>query len=204
MPSGSQWTIRVAKPDMCFLRGFYLSDYRIYQEWLASKAKHFKPRRVRHSEFDSPSFSLNERFSHEDAGSCFSVYASCGAICTAGDTPAPSAEVLNLVRLIAAPEQYDGKAVFVVGFLRLEFEGNGLYLHEEDYECGISKNAVWVVRNAKINGRADALNMHYVMLAGTFEAGHDGHMGLFSGSLKNIASATPWPPRIQKRNHSPD
>lgn len=123
---------------------------------------------------------------------------------TAGDTPAPSAEVVSLVRLITAPEQYDGKAVLIVGFLRLEFEGNGLYLHEEDYEHGITKNAVWVVRNAKINERADALNMHYVMLGGTFDASHNGHMGLFSGSLKNIGSATPWPPRLQKRNHTPE
>lgn len=121
---------------------------------------------------------------------------------TAGDTPAPSAEVVSLERLITAPEQYDGKAVLIVGFLRLEFEGNGLYLHEEDYEHGITKNAIWVVRNAKINERADALNMHYVMLGGTFDASHNGHMGLFSGSLGNIRSATPWPPRLQKRNRT--
>ena len=125
-------------------------------------------------------------------------------ICTASDTPAPSAEVVSLVRLITAPEQYDGKAVLIVGFLRLEFEGNGLYLHEEDYEHGITKNAIWVVRNAKINEQADALNMHYVMLGGTFDASHNGHMRLFSGSLKNIRSATPWPPRLQKRNHTPE
>jgi hypothetical protein len=103
---------------------------------------------------------------------------------TAGDTPAPNAEVVSLVRLITASEQYDGKAVLVVGFLRLEFGGNGLYLHEENYEHSITKNAVGVVRNAKINERADALNMHYVMLGGTFDANHNGHMGLFSGSLR--------------------
>jgi hypothetical protein len=140
----------------------------------------------------------------DDGGDRKHYQAEFRTICTAGDTPAPSAEVVSLVRLIAAPEQYDGKAVLVVGFLRLEFEGNGLYLHEEDYERGITKNAVWVVRNAKINEQVDALNMRYVMLAGTFEAGHDGHMGLFSGSVKNITSATLWPPRIQKRGHSPE
>ena len=116
------------------------------------------------------------------------------------DATVPNAEVVSLVRLIATPEEYDGKAVLVVGFLRLEFEGNGLYLHEDDYQHGITKNSVWVVRNEKINRQADALNMHYVMLIGTFDANHNGHMGLFSGSLSNITSATPWPPRPQKHN----
>jgi hypothetical protein len=58
---------------------------------------------------------------------------------TAGDTPAPSAEVVSRVPLITASEQYDGKAVLVVGFLRPEFEGNGLYLHEEDTSTALLK-----------------------------------------------------------------
>jgi hypothetical protein len=123
---------------------------------------------------------------------------------TASNAGVPNAELVSLVRSMATPEKYDGKAVQVVGFLRLEFEGNGLYLHQEDYEHGITKNAVWVDRNAKINDRADALNMHYVMLGGTFDASDNGHMGLFSGSLKDIRSATPWRPRLQKRSHTPE
>jgi hypothetical protein len=117
---------------------------------------------------------------------------------TASDTRVPKAELVSLVRLIATPEKYDGKAVQVVGFLRLEFEGNALYIHEEDYKSGITKNAVWVDRNAMVNDRADALNMHYVMLLGTFDAGHHGHMDLFSGSLTDIKSVMLWPPRPQK------
>lgn len=121
---------------------------------------------------------------------------------TASDTRVPNAELVSLVRLIATPERYDGKVVLVVGFLRLEFEGNGLYVHEEDYKRGITKNAVWVVRNAKVNDRADALNMHYVMLVGTFDASRHGHMDLFSGSLTNITSVTLWPPRPKEHNPS--
>jgi hypothetical protein len=123
---------------------------------------------------------------------------------SAGDASVPNAEVVSLVRLIATPEKYDGKTVLVVGFLRLEFEGNGLYLHEQDYQHGITKNSVWVVRNEEINRQADALNMHYVMLMGTFDASHSGHMGPFNGSLKNITSARLWPPRLQKGNHRPE
>jgi hypothetical protein len=117
---------------------------------------------------------------------------------TASDTGVPNAELVSLVRLIATPEKYDGKAVQVVGFLRLEFEGNAVYIHEVDYKSGITKNAVWVDRNAKVNDRADALNMHYVMLLGTFDASRHGHMGLFSGSLTDIKSVILWPPGPQK------
>jgi len=117
---------------------------------------------------------------------------------TASDTADPNAELVSLVRLIATPEKYDGKVVQVVGFLRLEFEGNALYIHEEDYKSGITKNAAWVVRNAKVNDRAEALNMHYVILLGTFDAGRHGHMDLFSGSLTDIKSVILWPPRPPK------
>ena len=51
---------------------------------------------------------------------------------------------VTLVRLIANPEKFDGKLVRVIGFLRLEFEGNVLYLHREDYENAILGDGIWV------------------------------------------------------------
>lgn len=109
-----------------------------------------------------------------------------------GDTPTSMPEEVSLMQLIATPERYDGKQVQVVGFLRLEFEGNGLYLHEEDYKHSITKNSLWIVRNPRIDMRSKALDMHYVMLIGTFTASRKGHMNLFSGSLTDITAATPW------------
>src|SRR4051812_16809265 len=50
---------------------------------------------------------------------------------------------VSLITLIANPATYDGKRVRVIGFLRLEFEGNNLYVAKSDYEAAISKNAVW-------------------------------------------------------------
>ncbi len=100
--------------------------------------------------------------------------------------------MVSLVQLISTPERYEGKVVAVVGFLRLEFEGHCLYLHEEDYRHGILKNAVWVMLNHTINDRSAELNMHYVILVGTFDAKHKGHMDLCSGSLANITAAKVW------------
>jgi len=111
---------------------------------------------------------------------------------TASSSSVPGAEVVSMVQLIATPEKFDGKAVLVVGFLRLEFEGNCLYLHKEDYEHSITKNGVWIVRNAVINAKRDTLNMHYVVVVGTFSAKNRGHMDLNSGSLGNITAASLW------------
>ena len=55
-----------------------------------------------------------------------------------------SNDPVSLIQLIANPEKYDGKQVQVVGFLRLEFEGNALYLHEDDYTNNLYGNAVGI------------------------------------------------------------
>lgn len=51
---------------------------------------------------------------------------------------------VSLIQLIAQPEKFEGKRVRFIGFLRIEFEGNAIYLHREDFDHGIEKNALWV------------------------------------------------------------
>ena len=74
---------------------------------------------------------------------------------------------VSMIQLIANPEKYDGKYVRVMGFLRLEFEGNGLYLHREDYEESLYKNGVWVHVAEIVANRQ--FNMKYVLIEGTFD-----------------------------------
>jgi hypothetical protein len=57
------------------------------------------------------------------------------------------------------------------------------------------KNALWVNRNAKLQEKADKLNMHYVFIEGTFDARSHGHGGLFAGAMTNIVSARIAPDR---------
>jgi hypothetical protein len=97
----------------------------------------------------------------------------------------PIRNTVSIVQLIATPEKYDGKVVQVMGFLRLEFEGDAIYLHEDDYKHAILKNGLTVVRNVKINEMADRLDLHYVVLEGTFDV-RSGNMGLNSGTITNI------------------
>ncbi len=37
-----------------------------------------------------------------------------------------------------------GIKVRVIGFVRIDFEGNAVYLHEEDDKYAISDNALWL------------------------------------------------------------
>jgi hypothetical protein len=102
-------------------------------------------------------------------------------------------EQVSILQLIITPERYDGKRVQVEGFLHLEFEGNVLYLSENDYIHHMDKNGLWVTRNSTINERFQQLNSHYVIVIGTFDAANKGHMSMNSGSLKNISAADTWP-----------
>jgi len=99
---------------------------------------------------------------------------------------------VTLVRLIANPEKFDGKLIRVIGFLRLEFEGNVLYLHREDYENAILGNGIWVDVTPLMTKQRGTLNMNYVLLEGVFSAGDRGHMGMWSGTIKEIRRAELW------------
>ena len=99
---------------------------------------------------------------------------------------------VTMVQLIANPEKFDGKLVRVIGFLRLEFEGNELYLHREDYENAILGDGIWVDITPEITKQSKTLNMHYVLLVGIFSSSDRGHMGMSSGTIKKIRRAERW------------
>jgi hypothetical protein len=65
----------------------------------------------------------------------------------------------------------------LIGFLRLEFEGDVLYLHREDYEHAILGNVIWVNVTPEMTKQKNTLNMHYVLLEGMFSSNDRGHMG---------------------------
>jgi hypothetical protein len=99
---------------------------------------------------------------------------------------------VTLVQLIANPEKFDGRLIRVIGFLRLEFEGNVLYLHREDYENAILGDGIWVDVTPAITKRSATLNMKYILLEGVFSSSDRGHMGMWSGALKQIRRVEIW------------
>src|SRR5437660_12835528 len=93
---------------------------------------------------------------------------------------------VTLVQLIANPDKFDGRLIRVIGFLRLEFEGNVLYLHREDYENAILGNGIWVDVTPALTKKEAALDMNYVLPEGVFSSGDRGHMGMWSGTIKQV------------------
>ncbi|MFZ6656925.1 hypothetical protein [Undibacterium sp. TJN19] len=97
---------------------------------------------------------------------------------------------VSIIDLIANPERYDGKSVLVSGFLNVEFEGNGLYLHEDDFRHNISHNGIWVSVPRNWLETSKCKNQSYVSLRGVFNAGNRGNMNAWSGSIEAIASCS--------------
>jgi len=94
---------------------------------------------------------------------------------------------VSLVRLIATSERYHERKVQVEGFMNLEFEGDAIYLHKEDYERGLTKNGFWVTFSDKLDRKEiNKLNKGYVLIEGTFNKDRCGHMGLFGGEIYEI------------------
>ena len=95
------------------------------------------------------------------------------------------------MELIANPRTFDGLRVRVTGYLHLEFEGNGIYLHQDDHTHGLYRNGLWVdfARNPP---RPPACNRSYALIEGVFDAGDTGHMGLWSGAIHDVGRCMAW------------
>ncbi len=93
---------------------------------------------------------------------------------------------VSLITLIANPDQNAGRKVRVVGYLILEFEGNALYLNKSDYDQSITKNALWIeIPRDSLSATMRKCSKNYVLIEGIFNTS-EGHMSLFSGSIKDI------------------
>lgn len=100
---------------------------------------------------------------------------------------------VSLVQLIADPNKFDRQLIRVIGFLRLEFEGNALYLHREDYQSCLMLNGIWVDVNPDMDVQRGILDMNYVLLEGIFSARDRGHQAMWSGTIGQIQRAQLWP-----------
>lgn len=104
---------------------------------------------------------------------------------------------VSMVELLANRARFNGKVITVKGFLRLEFEGNALYLHQEDFEQSLTENAIWIDPGEISSDKAKAVSDQYVLLVGKFDARERGHMGLFGGTIGSIKRLERWPSRAE-------
>lgn len=98
-------------------------------------------------------------------------------------------EQVSIIDLIANPEKYQGSQVIIGGFLSLEFEGNAIYLHRDDFENRIYKNGLWCTIDLV---KYKVFDEKYVIIEGNFDAKDKGHMRLWSGTINDISRA--WLP----------
>ena len=115
-----------------------------------------------------------------------------GASCGWPRSPEPTVHAavpqdVSMIQLIANQKAFSGKMVRVVGFCHLEFEGNALYLHKEDFDLAIGRNAI------RLDAPADkkALSDRYVLIEGIFEDAENEYEAGFSGRLTKISRMEP-------------
>jgi hypothetical protein len=91
---------------------------------------------------------------------------------------------VSIVQLLVAPKKYEGKLVSVRGYVHLEFEGNAIYLHKDDYDHNIKANGLWVNVPQCEHPDGSTFQTGYADITGRFTAKFHGHMGLWPGSIQ--------------------
>jgi len=103
----------------------------------------------------------------------------------------------SLISLIANPMQFHGKRVTIIGYARIQFEGNAVYLHQTDYEHAIHRNALWLyIPRADIEQRRPCHD-RYCSITGVFDAKSTGHGNLYGGGLRDIEYMEVWKGRSE-------
>jgi hypothetical protein len=95
---------------------------------------------------------------------------------------------VSFIELVTRPEIYAGRRVRVSGWLHLEFEGDALYLHREDYERSLIPNSFRISAPDSLRLRASEFSDQYCIVGGTFVAytAEEGTMRFESGGLKDL------------------
>ena len=111
-----------------------------------------------------------------------------------GDPADFAGEHVSLIQLIASPLKYSGKKVRLIGYITFQFEGEGIFLHREDLDNGISSNAIRIVIPGGISQTQRAeIDRTYVICDGTFVALKHGHNDIFAnGTLIKITRIQRW------------
>jgi len=109
-----------------------------------------------------------------------------------GGAAADQPKDVSMVQLIADPQKFDGQIIRVIGFLRLEFEGNAVYLHREDFERAIFQNGFWIELTESQLKSSAKLNNGYVLVEARFSASEKGHLEIWPGSLQAVSRLSSW------------
>jgi hypothetical protein len=100
---------------------------------------------------------------------------------------------VGMIALLSAPEKYEGRLVRTHGFLCIEFEGDAVYFHEEDYRHGLTGNS-FALRLSKLQREQfKNLSLKYVLIEGTVHAKGLERTDGWSGAIAKISRLEAWP-----------
>lgn len=101
---------------------------------------------------------------------------------------------VSIIQLIATPKKYANKPVQVIGFLNIEFEGDSIYLHEEDFRRGLFNNGLGIRVEGAMRERLKKLSGQYVLIEGVVDASYSDAVAVspFRILLNRITRADPW------------
>jgi hypothetical protein len=103
-------------------------------------------------------------------------------------------ENVSIVALIASPHRYNNVVVRTTGYLCIEFEGDALYLHREDFLYGMTMNAARLELTTAQRTQFKKLSSNYVIVQGTFWADKSNKSTtMYGGSIGKITRLELWP-----------
>ena len=91
----------------------------------------------------------------------------------------------SMVTLLAQPAIKNAQRVQVSGFLVLDFEGEALYLHKEDYQEGLTRNAIRIALTPEQEKQYKDLAGSYVWVEASFLKRRNSE-DIFTGSLFDV------------------
>lgn len=91
----------------------------------------------------------------------------------------------SIVTLLAQPASDSATRVQVAGFLVLDFEGEALYLHKEDYQEGLTRNAIRVALTPQQMTQYKDFTGSYVWVEASFHKRRNSE-DIFTGSLFDV------------------
>lgn len=112
---------------------------------------------------------------------------------------------VSLINLISTPKDFNKKRIRLEGVFEYKFESHGIYLTRDDYDYGITKNAVWLdIDDEMYSQRSEELNKmngEYVIVEGVFNSDENGHFDMYSGSIENVTRIELWKFKGERSNY---
>jgi hypothetical protein len=94
-----------------------------------------------------------------------------------------------MINLIATPERYEGKLVRVNEYVTAGFEVEAIWFGDH---AGDPQDALWLDLNDELLRDSERFDCRYCLVEGIFTSQERGHMGAYSGTIKNVGRLMVW------------